>query len=134
MVLVDDTLKETAETMNLLLQRTPGEAVVAVRHTDGTECPENSCTSTITITDNDTPRVTLHLSNNMPFEDDRRVTVTATVSPASPVPFTVEVSATPPSPDGDFTDFLRPAQEDEFSLSTNRTLSFARARPKAPER
>ena len=71
------------------------------------------------------PRVTLHLSDDNPFEGDPRVTVTATVSPASSVPFTVEVSATPASPDGDFGDFYGPAQEDDFSLSSNRTLSFA---------
>ncbi len=71
------------------------------------------------------PRVTLHLSNDNPFEGSPRVTVTATVSPASSVPFTVEVSATPASPDGDFGDFYGPAQEDDFSLSSNRTLSFA---------
>ena len=71
------------------------------------------------------PRVTLLLSNDNPFEGDPRVTVTATVSPASSVPFTVEVSATPASPDGDFGDFYGPAQEDDFSLSSNRTLSFA---------
>ena len=71
------------------------------------------------------PRVTLHLSDANPFEGSPPVTVTATVSPASSVPFTVEVSATPASPDGDFGDFYGPAQEDDFSLSTNRTLSFA---------
>ena len=71
------------------------------------------------------PRVTLLLSNDNPFEGDPPVTVTATVSPASSVPFTVEVSATPASPDGDFGDFYGPAQEDDFSLSSNRTLSFA---------
>ena len=71
------------------------------------------------------PQVTLHLSDDRVNEDYSRVTVTATVSPASPVPFTVEVSATPASPDGDFGDFEGPAQEDDFTLSTNRTLSFA---------
>ena len=71
------------------------------------------------------PQVTLHLSDANPFEGSPPVTVTATVSLASSVPFTVEVSATPASPDGDFGDFYGPAQEDDFSLSTNRTLSFA---------
>ena len=71
------------------------------------------------------PQVTLHLSDDRVNEDYSRVTVTATVSPASSVPFTVEVSATPASPDGDFGDFYGPAQEDDFSLSSNRTLSFA---------
>ena len=71
------------------------------------------------------PQVTLHLSDANPFEGSPPVTVTATVSPASSVPFTVEVSATPASPDGDFGDFYGPAQEDDFRLSTNRTLSFA---------
>ena len=65
------------------------------------------------------PRVTLHLSDANPFEGSPPVTVTATVSPASSVPFTVEVSATPAPPDGDFGDFYGPAQEDDFSLSTN---------------
>ena len=71
------------------------------------------------------PRVTLLLSNDNPIENEGRVTVTATVSPASSVPFTVEVSATPASPDGDFDDFYGPAQEDDFELSSNRTLRFA---------
>ena len=71
------------------------------------------------------PQATLHLSDANPFEGSPPVTVTATVSPASSVPFTVEVSATPASPDGDFGDFYGPAQEDDFRLSTNRTLSFA---------
>ena len=75
--------------------------------------------------DSGQPRVTLHLSNDNPIEGDSRVTVTATVSPTSPVPFTVEVSATPASPDGDFAAFYGPAQEDDFELSSNRTLSFA---------
>ena len=71
------------------------------------------------------PQVTLHLSAYYPLEDHNRVMVTATVSPASTVPFTVEVSATPASPDGDFGDFEGPAQEDDFELSSNRTLRFA---------
>ena len=71
------------------------------------------------------PRVTLHLSAYYPLEDHNRVMVTATVSPASPVPFTVEVSATPASEDGDLGDFEGLAQEDDFSLSSNRTLRFA---------
>ena len=71
------------------------------------------------------PRVTLLLSNDNPFEGDPPITVTATVSPASPVPFTVTISATPASPDGDFGDFYGPAQEDDFRLSSNRTLRFA---------
>ena len=71
------------------------------------------------------PQATLHLSAYYPLEDHARITVTATVSPASPVPFTVEVSATPASEDGDFGDFEGPAQEDDFSLSSNRTLRFA---------
>ena len=71
------------------------------------------------------PQATLHLSTYYPLEDHARITVTATVSPASPTPFTVEVSATPASPDGDFGEFHGPAQEDDFSLSSNRTLRFA---------
>ena len=59
--------------------------------------------------------VTLHLSDNEPFEDTGRPTVTASVSPASPVAFTVEISASP----------VEPATDDDFELSTNRTLSFA---------
>ncbi len=43
------------------------------------------------------------------------VTVTATVSLASPVPFTVTVSADP----------VAPATEDDFRLSSNQVLSFA---------
>ena len=48
--------------------------------------------------------VTLHLSADEPLENAGWVTVTATVSPASPVPFTVTVSATPvaPATDDDF--------------------------------
>ena len=59
--------------------------------------------------------VTLHLSDNEPLEDTERVTVTATVSPATPEAFTVEISASP----------VAPATGDDFELSTNRTLSFA---------
>ena len=59
--------------------------------------------------------VTLHLSDNEPHEDLLPVTVTATASPASPVAFTVEISASP----------VAPATDDDFELSTNRTLSFA---------
>ena len=59
--------------------------------------------------------VTLHLSDNEPLEDLLAVTVTATASPASPVAFTVEISASP----------VAPATDDDFELSTNRTLSFA---------
>ena len=61
------------------------------------------------------PDVTLHLSDNEPLEDLLAVTVTATASPASPVAFTVEISASP----------VAPATGDDFELSTNRTLSFA---------
>ena len=61
------------------------------------------------------PDVTLHLSDNEPLEDTERVTVTATVSPATPEAFTVEISASP----------VAPATGDDFELSTNRTLSFA---------
>ena len=59
--------------------------------------------------------VTLHLSDDAVLEDATPITVTATASPASPVPFTVEISASP----------VAPATADEFELSTNRTLSFA---------
>ena len=59
--------------------------------------------------------VTLHLSDNEPHEDLLAVAVTATASPASPVAFTVEISASP----------VAPATGDDFELSTNRTLSFA---------
>ena len=59
--------------------------------------------------------VTLHLSDNEPHEDLLAVTVTATVAPATPVAFTVEISASP----------VAPATDDDFELSTNRTLSFA---------
>ena len=41
--------------------------------------------------------------------------VTVTVSPASPVAFTVTISADP----------VAPATDDDFELSTNRVLSFA---------
>ena len=61
------------------------------------------------------PTVTLHLSDDEPLEDLLAVTVTATASPASPVAFTVEISASP----------VAPATDDDFELSTNRTLSFA---------
>ena len=61
--------------------------------------------------------VTLHLSDEdgSVLENAGWVTVTATASPASPVPFTVTVSASP----------VAPATEDDFRLSTNRVLSFA---------
>ena len=59
--------------------------------------------------------VTLHLSDDEPLENAGWVTVTATVSPVSPVAFTVTISATP----------VAPATEDDFTLSTDRVLSFA---------
>ena len=59
--------------------------------------------------------VTLHLSHDEPLENAGWITVTATASPASPVPFTVTVSADP----------VAPATEDDFRLSSNRVLSFA---------
>ena len=70
------------------------------------------------------PRVTLHLSDDdgSVLENNYPVTVTATVWPTSSVPFTVEVSATPASPDGDFEG---PAPADDFRLSANRVLRFA---------
>ena len=58
--------------------------------------------------------VTLQLSDDKVFENGQ-VTVTATVSPASPVAFTVTISATP----------VAPATADDFRLSTNRELHFA---------
>ena len=58
--------------------------------------------------------VTLQLSDDANLEGDT-VTVTATVSPASPVAFTVAISATP----------VAPATADDFTLSTNRVLRFA---------
>ena len=73
------------------------------------------------------PQVTLHLSDDdgSVTENSVPVTVTATVWPTSSVPFTVEVSATPASPDGDFGDFEGPATADDFTLSANRVLRFA---------
>ncbi len=61
--------------------------------------------------------VTLQLSDEdgLVFENVGNVTVTATASPASPVAFTVTVSADP----------VAPATADDFTLSTNRVLSFA---------
>ena len=69
--------------------------------------------------------MTLHLSDDEPSEHRPPTTVTATVSPTSSVAFTVEVSATPASPDGDFSDFEGPATADDFTLSANRVLRFA---------
>ena len=59
--------------------------------------------------------VTLHLSDDKALEDHQNIAVTATVAPATPVAFTVEISASP----------VAPATDDDFTLSTNRTLSFA---------
>ena len=57
--LVDDTITEMDETIEVLLLYAPGSAgVIALRLSDGTTCPPNRCTSTVTIADNDTPRVT----------------------------------------------------------------------------
>ena len=71
----------------------------------------------VTVTDNDTttPAVTLVLSPGSIGENGGLSTVTATVSPASPVDFTVTISASP----------VAPATEDDFELSTNKVLSFA---------
>ena len=60
--------------------------------------------------------VTLHLSETSTLENDPAVTVTATAWPPSRVPYTVTVSASP----------VAPATVDDFELSTNRVLSFAR--------
>ena len=65
-------------------------------------------------TNADASVVTLHLSNDEPLENAGWVAVTATVSPASPVPFTVTVSATP----------VAPATDDDFELSSGRDLVF----------
>ena len=59
--------------------------------------------------------VTLQLSHDRILEFPSPVTVTAIVSPASPVAFTVTISATP----------VAPATADDFTLSTNRVLRFA---------
>ena len=59
--------------------------------------------------------VTLHLSDDKPLENTDIVEVTATVTPATPVDFTVAISASP----------VAPATDDDFTLSANRTLSFA---------
>ncbi len=58
--------------------------------------------------------VTLQLSADAVLENSP-VTVTATVSPASPVAFTVTISAIP----------VTPATADDFTLSQNRELRFA---------
>ena len=60
--------------------------------------------------------VTLHLSETSTLENNPAVTVTATAWPPSRVPYTVTVSASP----------VAPATDDDFELSTNRVLSFAR--------
>ena len=59
--------------------------------------------------------VTLQLSDDGDLENAPPVTVTATVSPASPVAFTVTISATP----------VAPATDEDFDLSANRVLRFA---------
>ena len=62
-----------------------------------------------------TPRVTLTLDPASISENDETSTVTAFVSSASDTPFTVTVSAEPDAP----------AVDGDFSLSTNKVLSFA---------
>ena len=59
--------------------------------------------------------VTLQLSDDTVLENATPVTVTATVSPASPAAFTVTISATP----------VAPATDEDFELSANRVLRFA---------
>ena len=61
--------------------------------------------------------LTLHLSQNSIAEMGGSATVTATVSPASPTPFTVEISAQA------FAEIL--PQDGRIALSSNRTLTFA---------
>ena len=80
-------------------------------------------------TNTDASVVTLHLSDDEPLEDTERVTVTATVSPASPVPFTVTVSATPvaPATEGDFT--LSPARELVFAANATESIGLVTIRP-----
>ena len=62
-----------------------------------------------------TPRVTLTLDRESISENDETSTVTAFVSSASDTPFTVTVSAEPDDP----------AVDTDFTLSTNKVLSFA---------
>ena len=63
----------------------------------------------------DSPGVTLTLTPDSISENGASSTVTATVANASSSPFTVTVSAEPESP----------AVDADFTLSTNKTLSFA---------
>ena len=85
--------------------------------TDGNYSGITIADVSVTVTDNDTttPAVTLVLSPGSIGENGGVSTVTATVAPASPVDFTVTISASP----------VAPATEDDFELSTNKVLSFA---------
>ena len=86
-----------------------------VRAANGEAFSDWSDASDAVSTNADASVVTLHLSDDEPLEDTERATVTATVAPASPVPFTVTISATP----------VAPATEDDFELSSARELVFA---------
>ncbi len=79
----------------------------------GVHAVTNNSTATPTILPG--TKVTLQLSHDRILEFPLPATVTATVSPASPVAFTVAISATP----------VAPATADDFTLSTNRVLRFA---------
>ncbi len=94
-----------------------GETVIKVKVTATDGNTTQTYTVTVTRAAATIPpglEVTLQLSADAVLEGDR-VRVTATVSPASPVAFTVTISATP----------VAPATDDDFTLSRNRVLSFA---------
>ena len=90
---------------------------VAVTAENGTPMQTYTVTVTRNMVDTEDPKVTLHLSDadGEVAEDASAVTVTATVSPASPSAFTVTISASP----------VAPATDADFTLSTNLVLRFA---------
>ena len=54
LVIVDDAIEESDETLNMLLEPSPGlSGLVALRQPDGTACPGSGCVATVTIVDND---------------------------------------------------------------------------------
>ena len=118
---------ETMTTITGLMANTEYQA--RVRASNGEALSDWSDPSDAVRTNTDASVVTLHLSDDEPLEDTERVTVTATVSPASPVPFTVTVSATPvaPATEGDFT--LSPARELVFAANATESIGLVTIRP-----
>ena len=130
---MDFTYSDTEITTTVTGLMANTEYQVRVRASNGEALSDWSDPSDVVRTNADASVVTLHLSDDKPLEDTERATVTATVSPASPVPFTVTISATPvaPATDDDFT--LSPARELVFPANATESIGLVTIRPVADD-